>query len=98
MFTTIVHVYVKRDSVEAFIAASEKNHKASIEEPENRRFDLLQDAMEPTKFILYEAYVSKEGAVAHKQTEHYQQWRDRVAGMMEKPREGVVHHGLFTAQ
>ncbi len=97
MHTTIVHVYVKPDSVDAFIAASRKNHEASIQEPENRRFDVLQDAADPTRFILYEAYVTEEGAAAHKETSHYLEWRETVAEMMAKPREGIAHNGLFPA-
>jgi len=95
--TTIVHVYVKPESVDDFIEASQQNHLASVQEPENRRFDVLQDAADPTKFVLYEAYATLEGAAAHKETNHYLEWRERVAEMMAKPREGVTHHGLFPA-
>lgn len=94
MFVTIVDVWVKPDQVEAFIAASEMNHLASVQEPENLRFDVLQSADDPCKFVLYEAYQTQAGAAAHKQTEHYLQWRDTVAVMMEKPRQGHVHHAL----
>lgn len=97
MHTTIVHVYVKPESVDAFIVASEKNHLASIQESDNRRFDVLQDAADPTKFVLYEAYSTTEGAAAHKETAHYLEWRETVAEMMAQPREGVAHTGLFPA-
>ena len=95
MHTTIVHVYVKPDSVDAFIEASRLNHEASVQEPENRRFDVLQDAADPTKFVLYEAYATAAGAAAHKETAHYLQWRETVAEMMAKPREGITHNGLY---
>ena len=95
MHTTIVHVYVKPESVDAFVAATEKNHRASVQEPENRRFDVLQDAADATKFILYEAYATAAGAVAHKETAHYLQWRETVAEIMAKPRQGIAHQGLF---
>ncbi len=97
MHTTIVHVYVKPESVDDFVAATRKNHEASVQEPENRRFDVLQDAADSTKFILYEAYASADGAAAHKETAHYLEWRDTVAEMMAKPREGIAHQGLFPA-
>ncbi|MBT3348304.1 MAG: antibiotic biosynthesis monooxygenase [Thiotrichales bacterium] len=95
MYTTVVYVSVKLESVDAFIAASEHNHKASIQEPENRRFDILQDATDSTQFILYEAYTSETGAASHKKTAHYLAWRERVADMMAAPRKGVVYHGHF---
>ncbi|MBT3198229.1 MAG: antibiotic biosynthesis monooxygenase, partial [Gammaproteobacteria bacterium] len=62
MHTTLVYVYVKPEFVDAFITATEKNHRASIEEPGNRRFDLIQEAAEPNKFILYEAYTTAAAA------------------------------------
>jgi len=95
MQVTIVHVWVKSQSVQAFIEATRANHEASIREPGNRRFDVLQDASDPTKFVLYEAYASAQDAAAHKATPHYLAWRETVAGMMARPREGVPHQGLF---
>ena len=97
MHVTIVHVWVKPDRVNAFIAASRANHEASVQEPGNRRFDVLQDAEDPTKFVLYEAYATAEDAAAHKGTQHYLTWRSAVADMMAQPRQGVAHMGLFPA-
>ena len=95
MHVTLVHVWVKPESVDAFIEASRRNHEASIEEPGNRRFDVLQDAGYPAKFVLYEAYTSAENAAAHKHTAHYLAWRETVADMMAQPRRGDAHNGLF---
>lgn len=95
MHTTLVHVRVKPESVERFIAATRKNHLASIQEPGNLRFDVLQRDDDPTRFVLYEAYRSPEDAAAHKDTQHYREWRDTVADWMAEPRQGVVHRGLL---
>ena len=95
MHVTIVHVWVKPEHVDAFIEASRLNHLASVQEPGNRRFDVLQDAADPAKLILYEAYASAEDAAAHKETAHYLAWRQTVADMMAQPRQGIAHKGLF---
>ncbi|MFN3076832.1 MAG: antibiotic biosynthesis monooxygenase [Alphaproteobacteria bacterium] len=95
MQVTLVHVSVKPDRVDDFIAATEANHRASVREPGNRRFDILQLPEDPTQFILYEAYTTPEDAAAHKQTAHYLTWRDTVADMMAKPRAGVPYRCLF---
>jgi len=97
MHVTLVHVWVRTEDIAAFIEACRLNHAASIQESGNRRFDILQDAADPAKFILYEAYDTIEAAAAHKQTAHYLAWRDRVAGMMAQPRQGQLHLGLFPA-
>lgn len=95
MHVTIVHVQVKPEHVQDFIAACRLNHEASVREPGNRRFDVAQSAEDPSRFILYEAYVDTEAAAAHKKTAHYLQWRDNVAPWMAVPRLGVPYTGLF---
>lgn len=95
MHVTLVHVHVKPERVEEFVAATRANHEASVREPGNRRFDVLQSTEDPSRFVLYEAYASAEDAAAHKGTAHYAAWRDRVADMMAEPRRGVPYAGLL---
>jgi autoinducer 2-degrading protein len=95
MTATLVHVHVKPEFIDAFIKATRENHENSIQEPGNFRFDILQDAQDPGKFILYEAYESEQAVTAHKETPHYFKWRDTVADWLVKPREGVKHKLLF---
>lgn len=97
MHVTLVHVRVKPESVEPFITATRLNHEASVGEPGNRRFDVLQAPDDPTRFVLYEAYASAADAAAHKETAHYLAWRDTVAAMMAVPRRGEPMNGLFPA-
>ena len=97
MHVTLVHVQVKPEHIDDFIAASRLNHQASIQEPGNRRFDVLQSPDDPTRFVLYEAYASAGDAAAHKATDHYLAWRDAVAGMMAAPRRGEPWTGLLPA-
>jgi len=82
----LVYVHVLPESVEAFRAASLANAAASIREPGVVRFDVMQESGDPTRFVLFEVYRGQTGAAAHKQTAHYQTWRDTVAAMMAEPR------------
>ncbi|SHG52874.1 autoinducer 2-degrading protein [Chryseolinea serpens] len=95
MVATIIHVQVKPEFRQTFIEATRQNHERSIQEPGNLRFDILQDAQDPNKFVFYEAYATEQAAAAHKETAHYQKWRDTVADWMAKPREGVKHNLLY---
>ncbi|MDJ0740659.1 MAG: antibiotic biosynthesis monooxygenase [Gammaproteobacteria bacterium] len=95
MHVTLVHVNVKPQAVAAFIEACRLNHEGSTAEPGNRRFDILQDATDPTRFVLYEAYASEADAQAHKETAHYAAWRDTVGDMMAAPRRGEPFVGLW---
>jgi (4S)-4-hydroxy-5-phosphonooxypentane-2,3-dione isomerase len=97
MIVTCVYVTVKPEKTEAFIAASAENHRNSVKERGNLRFDFIQQADDATKFMLYEAYESEEAAAAHKSTPHYLKWRDAVAEMMAEPRKGVKYNILQPA-
>jgi autoinducer 2-degrading protein len=95
MHVTLVYVHVKPEHVEDFIEAIRENHEASIREPGNVRFDVLQSEDDATRFVLCEGYATPEDAARHKQTPHYLKWRASVADWMAEPRRGVVHRGVF---
>jgi (4S)-4-hydroxy-5-phosphonooxypentane-2,3-dione isomerase len=95
MHVTLVHVHVKPDVVDAFIDTTVANAEASMREPGNVRFDLLRDAEDATRFVIYEAYVDEGSAKAHKDTAHYLEWRATVEDWMAEPRRGVRYDGLF---
>jgi len=90
-----VHIHVKPDQIEAFKTATLDNSHNSMQEPGIARFDFIQDAGDPSRFVLVEVYRTPEAAVRHKETAHYQVWRDTVAGMMAEPRTGVRYVNLF---
>lgn len=94
MIVTCVYVHVKPEAVPEFIKASAENHKESIKEPGNLRFDFVQQVDDPSCFLLYEAYESEEAAAAHKTTSHYLKWRDTVQEMMAEPRKAVKYNIL----
>jgi len=93
----IVHVsiHVKPECVEAFRVASLENARNSVKEPGIARFDVLQQGDDPTRFLLVEAYRTAEAPAKHKETAHYQVWRDAVAPMMAEPRSSVKYSNLF---
>ena len=97
MQVTIVHVHVKPEHIHDFIEATCKNHKASINEDGNKRFDILQNPHDLTRFVLYEAYDNEDNAAAHKETPHYLEWRETVADWMASPREGIPYNVLYPA-
>ncbi len=97
MLVVHVHVHVKPEYVEAFKQASLANARESIEEPGIARFDCVQQQDDPARFVLVEAYRTPQAPAAHKETKHYQTWRDAVAPMMAEPRASVKFENLFPA-
>lgn len=84
-----VHVHVKPEHVAAFQAATLANARASVHEPGIARFDVIQQADDPTRFVLVEVYRNSAAPAAHKETAHYAAWRDAVAPLMASPRTSV---------
>lgn len=93
----IVHVFahVKPGRVEAFRAATIENARNSIQEPGVARFDVIQQQDDPARFVLVEVYRSSDDPARHKETAHYQTWRDTVADMMAEPRTSVKYTNIF---
>ncbi len=95
MLVVHVHVHVKPEHLEAFKAATLANARQSVREPGISRFDVVQQADDPTRFVLVEVYRTAAAPAAHKDTPHYQAWRDTVAPMMAEPRTSVKFGNLF---
>lgn len=93
----IVHVYcvVKPDTVDAFREATLENARNSVQEPGIARFDVLQQQDDPTRFMLVEVYRDADAPARHKETAHYQRWRDDVAPMMAEARHSVKYFNCF---
>ncbi len=98
MQVVFVHVHVKPEFVEQFKALSVDNAQNSIQEPGVARFDVVQSADDPTRFVLVEAYRTADAPAAHKATAHYARWRDGVADMMAEPRNSVKYESVILAE
>jgi quinol monooxygenase YgiN len=95
MQVVFVHCHVKPEHVDAFKAACVDNASNSVQESGVARFDVVQSADDPTRFVLVEAYRSADAPAAHKATAHYARWRDTVADMMAEPRSAVRYESVF---
>lgn len=95
MIVVHVHARVKPELIEAFKEATIENARQSVREPGVARFDVIQQADDPARFVLVEVYRTPEAPAQHKETRHYQVWRDAVAEMMAEPRTSVRYVNLF---
>ena len=95
MLITHVHVHVKPESIEAFKQATIENARQSVREPGVARFDVIQRADDPARFILVEVYRTPDAPAAHKATAHYLAWREAVAPMMSEGRSSTQFRNIF---
>lgn len=95
MYVLHVEVFVKPEHVDAFIDIIRANHLGSIAEPGCLRFDVVRSVDDPTRFVLWEAYVDEAASDAHKETPHYLAFKEGTADMMARERIRTVYEGLF---
>lgn len=92
-----VHVHVKPEHLEEFRAATEENASNSRLEPGVARFDILQQADDPTRFVFVEVYRSAEGHAKHRETAHYNTWNAKTADWLAAPRTRTIYHNVSPA-
>jgi quinol monooxygenase YgiN len=95
MLIVHVHAHVKAAAVAEFREATIENARNSVQEPGVLRFDCIQQGDDPSRFVLVEIYRSPQAAADHKETAHYQRWRDAVADLMAEPRWSVKYSPVF---
>jgi quinol monooxygenase YgiN len=95
MLIVHVHVHVKPELVDAFREVTLENARHSVQEPGIARFDVIQQLDDPTRFVLVEVYRTPDDPARHKETAHYQKWRDTVEEMMAEPRHSVKYTNVF---
>ena len=95
MLVIHVHIRVKPEHLDSFLAETRHNASASLQEPGVRRFDVLQDEADDTRIVLNEVYVDQAAADAHKQTAHYARWQEAVAEMMSEQRTPTRFTSVF---
>lgn len=93
----IVHVFchAKAEHVAEFKAACVANARSSVQEPGVARFDVVQQADDPTRFVLIEVYRTPDDPARHKETAHYAAWAETVKDWFAEPRSRIVYANVF---
>ena len=91
----LVSIHVKPDKIDEFKKITVENAQNSLKEGGVRRFDLVQQVEDRTRFVLIEVYRSVEAVAAHKETPHYNRWREAVEPLLAEPRTRVVCENIF---
>jgi len=94
MLILCVYVHVKPEAVEAFREATLENACNSRREQGVARFDFLQQADDPARFMLYEVYRDAAAQAAHKETAHYRTWAARTTDMYAEPSTRQLYHAI----
>jgi (4S)-4-hydroxy-5-phosphonooxypentane-2,3-dione isomerase len=94
MYIVHVFIHVKAEKLNEFESATLENALKSRHEPGVARFDVIQQIDDPTRFVLVEIYRSQEDAAKHKETAHYNRWREVAEPMMAEPRSRNIYKSV----
>ena len=95
MYIVHVHLKVKPDCLDTFKAACIDNAYHSLQEPGVARFDVIQQQDDPTRFTLVEVYRTAADPAKHKETAHYNRWREVAEPLLAEPRTRTVYTNVY---
>ena len=86
MHTVIVSLQVKPDMVDQFLETIGETSRASRrDEPGCLRFDVVRDNDDPHHYLFYEVYRDADAFAAHRDSDHYAQWREAADEVLSDP-------------
>jgi quinol monooxygenase YgiN len=91
MYSVIVHSHIQEKHVERFREVTLENAEASRREEGCVRFDVIQQADDPTRFTFIEMFKSEKAGVIHKETSHFKKWLEQAVPLMIEPRTRVIY-------
>jgi quinol monooxygenase YgiN len=95
MYIVHVHIRVKPEFIEEFKAISIENARTSLKESGIARFDIIQQVDDPNQFELIEVYRTTADPVKHKETAHYNKWRELAEPLLAEPRSRTLYENIF---
>jgi (4S)-4-hydroxy-5-phosphonooxypentane-2,3-dione isomerase len=95
MVTYLVQIEVINEYIQEFINETKNNVLNSRKEDGVVAFNFYQQTDTENHFVLIETYKSTEDQLLHRETIHYQTWRNNVEKMMASPRKGIKLNSIM---
>ena len=94
MYIVLVHSHIQPEQVERFRKITLQNAVASRGEAGRVRFDVIQQADDPTRFTFIEMFKSEAEGAIHRESRHFKKWFEAVVPLMVEPRTRVIHRDV----
>ncbi|HEX4202568.1 MAG TPA: putative quinol monooxygenase [Chthoniobacterales bacterium] len=94
MVAVVVHLHVKPESLDQFVAETKENARNSRKESGVVRFDVIQQVDDANRFVLFELYRDEQAIEAHRGTAHYAKWRDAVPAFLVTERTRQIYRAI----
>jgi quinol monooxygenase YgiN len=93
-FVLAVNLRIKPEYVEAFMAGVLANARAARKEPGCRQFEVLVDASDRTKVMLFEVYDDDKAFEAHQQTPHFKKYLAEAVPLLASRERHMLERAL----
>jgi quinol monooxygenase YgiN len=93
-FILAVNIRIKPENVERFMARLLENARAAREEPGCRQFEVLVDAADRTKVLLFEVYDDQQAFEVHQQTPHFRTYLAEAVPLLASRERQVLQRAL----
>ena len=95
MFLVLVTLMVKPEFLDAFLVATLEMAHESLKEMGTRRFEVIRQENDPTRFVMFQTLNSHADQASHLKTPHVLHWLDLVTPMLSQPLEMDSYTQLF---
>jgi quinol monooxygenase YgiN len=93
-FVLAVMLRVKSENVERFMAEVLANGREARKEPGCRQFEVLVDAADRTKVMLFEVYDDEKAFEAHQQTPHFKKYLAEAVPLLASRERHILQRAL----
>jgi quinol monooxygenase YgiN len=93
-FVLAVMLRIKPENVERFMAQVLANGREARKEPGCRQFEVLVDAADRTKVMLFEVYDDEKAFEAHQQTPHFKKYVAEAVPLLASRERNVLQRAL----
>jgi (4S)-4-hydroxy-5-phosphonooxypentane-2,3-dione isomerase len=84
-------LYIQPESVDEFIELFRELTALTLQEPGCRVYDLLQDPVDRTKFLVFEIYDDQAAVDAHFSAPYFAEYGEKIGALAARPAEIVVY-------
>jgi quinol monooxygenase YgiN len=95
MFIVIMSVAVQGDRADDFLVATLEMGHAALKEDGTRRFEILRDETDHSRFIVYKATKTRAEHEQHLNTPHAVEWFAKIKPMLMEPMRTETFNQLF---
>ncbi len=84
-------IFIQPEHVDEFIDLFQGLIELTLQEPGCTGYELFQDPLDPTRFLVYETYVDQAAVEAHFAAPYFEEYGEKIGELASQPAEVIVY-------